>query len=153
MGCETASPASSWNPVAAPPFSMAAKHVSRHCRMSTGEGAERPPVETPALDGPWGPWDKKGDSSCPSWAPGTSVLLCGGTAPLPTCSQGHPRGPDPEADNTDLAPVLQGIQGGPVPAPKRAPRALGTPPPHGGPVDKTLRSQCRGPGFEPWSGN
>ena len=23
----------------------------------------------------------------------------------------------------------------------------------GGPVAKTLRSQCRGPGFNPWSGN
>ena len=23
----------------------------------------------------------------------------------------------------------------------------------GGPVAKTLRSQCRGPGFDPWSGN
>ena len=23
----------------------------------------------------------------------------------------------------------------------------------GGPVVKTLRSQCRGPGFHPWSGN
>ena len=88
-----------------------------------------------------------------------AVLLPGGTAPLPACNQsllshGHPRGPDPEADNADLAPVLQGIQGGPVPATTCALRALeGDPRPPGGPVGKTLRSHGRGHGFDPWSGN
>ena len=62
-------------------------------------------------------------------APGRSVLLPGATAPLPTynpclLSHGHARGPGPETGSVDLAPVLQGIQGGPVPATRHVLRAL-----------------------------
>ena len=67
-------------------------------------------------------------------APGRSVVLPGATAALPTCnpcllSHGHPRGPGPETGSVDLAPVLQGIQGGPVPATRHVLRGLEGDPP------------------------
>lgn len=137
---------STWIPVAAPPFSMAAKHVSRHCRMSAGEGAEGPPARILASMAREDPETRK------TTAP--SVLLQGHCSPphlqpRRLLGHGHPR--DLTLRLTMLtSPSSSGIQGGPVPA-TSVPRALEGAP--GGPGVRLCKAQGREPGFGPWSGN